>query len=227
MSPGLLISKLGLTVIPSGVAWGPRGSERKRSYPRHECHEDLDKRMLEKWWKSWVCSNAFTTFVVRTRDNRGDGQKTGTFKWHVPSPDSNTCPCSPLSSLDQLVGRLRRVHAASSASLDTQSSRNTSYDDYFVSSMIPWCFIHNVLRHLFGGSCWPALCLSVLICKMGMRIVFIFGREKRSWDTRWKLSVYWAPESCGCYRHLLLASQATGKSGPQKHQVYSGRFGRT
>lgn len=38
--------------------------------------------------------NAFKTSVVRTRGNRGDGQKTEAFKKHVPSPDSNTCPCS-------------------------------------------------------------------------------------------------------------------------------------
>lgn len=97
-----------------------------------------------------------------------------------------------MPSLDQLVGRLSRVHATSSASLDTELKKHD--DDYFVSSMLLWCFIHNLLCHLFGRSYWPALRLSVLICKTGMRIVFIFSHEKTSWDTTWKLSLHSAPK---------------------------------
>ena len=39
-----------------------------------------------------------------------------------------------MPSLDQLVGRLSRVHATSSTSLDTELKKHD--DDYFVSSML-------------------------------------------------------------------------------------------
>lgn len=119
-----------------------------------------------------------------------------------------------MPSLDQLVGRLSRVHATSSTSLDTELKKHD--DDYFVSSMLLWCFIHNLLCHLFGRSCWPALCLSVLICKTGVRIVFIFSHEKTSWDTTWKLSLHSAPKHVAVTDICCWQVHATGKSGPQK-----------